>query len=274
MGDRLFQYIETVQSPRPFGSLLDAGTGSHSLRWIRSLKARKLVTSWCAITADEQMRKKTQTEVDTSELEGGKVVIGNWAEGYNSATGAFKSTEATTLPLPPPSSTVIVNNKAPVPVGAQFDVIVADYLVGAMDAFSPFFQDLIFQRLENHLNFGGMLYVVGLQPIADSCDDARDVFCRVTKVRDACILLAGHRCYREYPFEWVERNLKKSGLYVLSCQKFPILYDQNTVVRQINVARSKLPLFADKKIGREHGSGAECAGSREPGGHAEIRWQF
>jgi len=72
MGDKLFSYIEELQkesSQQTFGSLLDAGTGSHSLAWIRGLMGRKMITEWCAITADEQMRKKTQTEVDTWELE-------------------------------------------------------------------------------------------------------------------------------------------------------------------------------------------------------------
>lgn len=27
----------------------------------------------------------------------------------------------------------------------------------------------------------------------------KEIICKVRKIRDACILLAGHRCYREYP---------------------------------------------------------------------------
>jgi hypothetical protein len=27
------------------------------------------------------------------------------------------------------------------------------------------------------------------------------------KIQDACILLAGHRCYREYPMEWIQQQI-------------------------------------------------------------------
>ena len=128
--DQLFNHIEALQkeSGRGFGPILDAGTGTHSLRWIKSLVDKQTASEWCAITADEQMRKKTQTEVDTWGLEGGKVVIGNWAEGYNSITGGFRTNELTTLPLAPPSSTVIKNNFPPLPPSKKYDTILADYL--------------------------------------------------------------------------------------------------------------------------------------------------
>ena len=35
--------------------------------------------------------------------------------------------------------------------GETFDVILADYLIGAIDGFSPFTQELTFQRLRRHL---------------------------------------------------------------------------------------------------------------------------
>ena len=249
-GDKLFSYVEELQAEtgRPFGSILDSGTGSHSLRSIRSLVGRGKTSEWCAITADEQMRKKTQTEVDTWDLKGGRIVVGNWAEGYNSKTNSFNDSNLTTLPIAPQPSTVIVNATPPVPPSKKFDTILADYLVGAMDGFSPYYQDLIFPRLQNHLNENGRIYVVGLQPIPDSVEGSRNVFCKVTKIRDACIHLAGHRCYREYPFEWVERHLNNSGLTLISTRKFPIVYTHNTIVRQINVARSKLSLFPNKAL--------------------------
>ena len=73
----------------------------------------------------------------------------------------------------------------------MFDTILADYLIGAIDGFSPYFQDLIFPRLCNHLNTGGRLYVVGLNPIPDFVEGDGNLICKVTKIRDACILLAG-----------------------------------------------------------------------------------
>ena len=63
--------------------------------------------------------------------------------------------------------------------------------------------------------------------------------------------VAGHRCYREYPLEWITRNLAKSGFKVITTATFPILYSHETILRQLNVARSKLPLFPSKGLANE-----------------------
>ena len=63
--------------------------------------------------------------------------------------------------------------------GKKYDTILADYLVGAIDGFSPYFQDQIFERITSHLNPGGRLYVVGLQPIPDEVEGDGNVFCKV-----------------------------------------------------------------------------------------------
>lgn len=121
--------------------------------------------------------------------------------------------------------------------GRKYDTILADYLLGAVDGsvtcapslsfyfffliirpfrFAPYFQDKLFGRLSQHLKPGGRLYISGLNPIPEELDGPGDVFCRITKVRkavleivasnditdqtkvrDACIKLAGDRTYRE-----------------------------------------------------------------------------
>ena len=76
-----------------------------------------------------------------------------------------------------------------------------------------------------------------------------------TRLRDACILLAGHRCYREYPMTWTERMLKANGFNVLQTQKMPIIYSAASVRRQLNVASRKLPYFKSPAMAaamREH----------------------
>jgi len=118
-----------------------------------------------------------------------------------------------------------------------------------MDGFSPYYQDLIFSRLSQHLHpKHGRLYIVGLNPIPDKVDGDGQIICEITKLRDACTLLAGHRCYREFPLEWVQRNLLQNGYKVIASSIFPILYSRDTIVRQLNVARSKLPLFPSKQL--------------------------
>lgn len=52
------------------------------------------------------------------------------------------------------------------------------------------------RRLKKHLNPGGSLYIIGMQPIPDTIMPPQCIVSEVRRVRDACILLAGHRPYR------------------------------------------------------------------------------
>uniref|UniRef100_A0A6U5KST7 Methyltransferase type 11 domain-containing protein n=1 Tax=Corethron hystrix TaxID=216773 RepID=A0A6U5KST7_9STRA len=227
--DTLFEHIEEIQGDRPWGRLLDAGTGLHSLRWISTLLHEgSTVTSWSAVTADEGMRKSVQSEARglgmlSDEGSIGTVLIGNWQD----------------------EMTVLCEDEL-------FDTIIVDYLVGSIDGFAPYYQDLIFPRIVRHLSPGGRIYVVGLQPIPDKVGNGDDpkaqLVCEVRKVRDACILLGGHRCYREFPADWINRHLARAELEVIETKKFPILYSHSAIVRQINVGRSKLSLFPNKEL--------------------------
>lgn len=244
--DALFGSIERSQqeSGKPFGEFLDSGTGSHSLRWIASLvgddaDADLSISRFCAVTADETMRRNVQNETEKLGIEDkGEVVIGNWAEGFDLEEDGKRST-------------IIKGAGRHLCRDEKYDTILCDYLIGAVDGFSPYYQDRIFPRLVTHLRPGGRVYVVGLNPIPDSVDGPADVFCRITKLRDACILLANNRCYREYPPDWIERHLKLAGLKVVSQKRFPIMYSFSTMLRQLNVARSKLGLFPSKSLAAE-----------------------
>lgn len=220
--DVLFGHIEQQQSTRKFGRILDAGTGQHSLKWMASLLKDGRASHVTAVTADETMRRNCQRQVDQLGVQADvDVVIGNW----------FPSAPNSSLPLRSDDE--------------SFDVILADYLIGAMDGFSPYKQDQMIPLLLRHLKPGGRLYIVGLEPIPDSTSDKdANVVCQVRQVRDACILLAGHRCYREYPQAWIEQQVvQQHSLTLVDAHNFPILYRHETILRQINVGRSKLPLF-------------------------------
>ena len=220
--DKLFGSIEEQQNGKPFGNVLDAGTGLHSLRWIATL-GDKGMTKFSAITADKKMQRNVQREADNlgiSQL--GKILIGNWF------------------------------GETPLQLNEQFDTILADYLIGAMDGFSPYQQDLMIPKLVKYLKPGGRLYIVGLQPLPDSAPDEANIICKVRQVRDACILLAGHRCYREYPVDWIQRQVETNpDLELMKTTKFPILYKHQTIVNQINVGRSKFKLFPTPELADE-----------------------
>ena len=202
----------------------------HSLRWIATLgNDEKGMTSFTAITADQTMKNNVQREADDLEVSHiGNIVIGNWFGNTPIEFGTNKDGE----PL--------------------FDTILADYLIGAMDGFSPYQQDLMIPKLAKHLKPGGKLYIVGLQPLPDKAEGSANIICKVRQIRDACILLAGHRCYREYPVDWIERQIQHTpDLNLVSTNSFPILYKHKTIVNQINVGRSKFPYFPNPEVAEE-----------------------
>ena len=169
--DALFGSIERQQGDdKPFGKMLDAGTGIHSLRWIATLRETKGLETCVAVTADETMQRNCQREVDALGVSDHvELVIGNWFDPQRPMDLELKE--------------------------QQFDVILADYLIGAMDGFSPYTQDQMIPKLTRLLKPGGRLYIVGLQPIPDSVpnDPEASLICKVRQVRDACILLAGRK---------------------------------------------------------------------------------
>ena len=123
----LFKHIAFLQDGTPWGRLLAAGTGNTSLRWVTGLNTM----SWTAITADPQRALRIENEFSDRRREGDRVLSGNWSD-----------------PL--------------LLEGETFDVVLADYLIGSMDRFSPYFQYRFLRRLRPHV--GTRLYLVGLEP--------------------------------------------------------------------------------------------------------------
>ena len=217
MADTLFTTIERAHGDRPWGSVLDAGTGDHSLGWICGLPTRR----WTAITGDARRRDRMAERFGTKMRLGDRILSGNWTDPGMLA-------------------------------GEQFDVVLADYLLGAVDGFAPYFQDRLFERLWLHTKPGGRLYTVGLGPYPDQSDTPGGrLILEIARLRDACILLAGHRCYREYPRDWVIRHLTAAGFTVDDAVSVPILYGARFINGQLNVCLRKLPLFADQALAEQ-----------------------
>ena len=140
---------------------------------------------------------------------------------------------------------------------------VVDYLVGAMEGFAPYYQDEICARLEKLLTPGGRIYLVGLQPLSKSqapADGSNDdlelletgkLIQEVARTRDACLLLAGHRVYREFPIEWSQRQLEKAGMDVTDSVRLVNVYTRSGITRQLEVGRRYVPLLKDSEL-RDH----------------------
>jgi hypothetical protein len=126
--------------------------------------------------------------------------------------------------------------------GESFDQVLVDYVIGAIDGHAPFFQYAFLERLRPHVR--KRVYLVGLEP------QPRDgsVLDEVCRVRDACILLAGHRTYREYPRSIVVRWLERAGYRVLDALDFPNRVGPRFINGQLDVAVRKTKLFRDEAL--------------------------
>ena len=219
----LFAYCEELHGrAKPWGDVLDAGTGSHSLGWLGSLNRSSLT----AVTGDPHMMSEMQRQFTGKLQDRDELVIGNWRD-----EDFLK--------------------------GRQFDVIIADYLLGALEGFAPYHQHSLLERLQRHLRPGGELYFVGTEPLPERVSSAAgQLVSDVARTRDAAILLGNdrRRPYREYPQWWVLQHVPDSWRLVGS-GAFPIVYSVRTVLRQLTVARRKLPLMS---AGARAGMAAYC----------------
>jgi hypothetical protein len=101
------------------------------------------------------------------------------------------------------------------------------------------------------------LYLVGLHPLtesqapAGSSDldvEAGKLIQEVARTRDACLLLAGRRCYREFPIDWSRRQLEKAGLKVTDSVRLANVYGRTAITRQLEVGRRHVPMFKDSEL--------------------------
>ncbi|PRP86908.1 hypothetical protein PROFUN_03656 [Planoprotostelium fungivorum] len=209
----IFDGIERAQNPMPWGSVLDAGTGSHSLEWILSIETNR----WVAITGDRKRQTELEREYASKFREQDVLTTGNWRDP-EFLKGQRK----------------------------VFDVVLADYLLGSVDAYAPFFQDRLFDRLHPHV--GRRLYITGAEPLPDHTQDPHGkIIVEIHKTRDACILLAGERPYREYPLDWVLRHVKHK-FRVTHVSFFETSHTRGFVETQISVAESKLHKIKDQSL--------------------------
>ncbi len=237
--DALFGRLASWHGLSPWGRFLDAGTGDHSLQWILGLET----SAWTAVTGAPDraagMRQRFARRIRPQD----QIVAGNWSD---------------------PSFLE----------GQVFDVVLADYLIGALEGFAPYFQDKILPRLRPHVSQA--LYVVGLDPFPPRAKtDGGALIVEIARLRDACILMAGHQCYREYPMEWVSRHLEIAGFEVERQERMPILYGDRFIKGQLAVARRKLPYFKDKALAQSMGRHIDTLQARaleHLGRHGRIRF--
>ncbi|HEY9254826.1 MAG TPA: class I SAM-dependent methyltransferase [Stenotrophomonas sp.] len=119
--------------------------------------------------------------------------------------------------------------------GERYDTVLADYLLGAIEGYAPYWQDQLFARLRPLV--GGRLYVIGLNPYVHGRpeDPAGRLVNDIARLRDACFLLAGDQPYREYPLEWTLRQLERANLRVVDAEVMAISYRERFVHSQLDM---------------------------------------
>lgn len=209
----LFRYIEALHGERPWGSVLDAGTGTNSLGWISSLRTER----WTAVTGADGHAIQVRDAVEGVRRPQDRVILGNWADPALLA-------------------------------GERYDTVLADYLLGAVEGFAPYFQHSLFVRLRPLV--GRRLYIVGLEPYVNAAADtpAGALIREIGRFRDACLLLTGDRPYREYPAQWVVDHLEASGFEVIAAKRFPIRYKEPFVNSQIDMCGPRLARLANPAL--------------------------
>lgn len=209
----MYRVVQDMHGDLPWGGMLDAGTDRGSMSWLLSQDTAR----WTAVTGAQSMADQVTRQIGGRMRGQDRLVVGNWMDPDLLA-------------------------------GEQYDTVLADYLVGAIEGFAPYWQGRIFARLRPLAT--RRLYVIGLEPYVPHfpTDEAGRIVCEIGRLRDACLLLAGERPYREYPMDWVLRQLRLAGFRPLDTQRFAIRYGERFVNSQLNMCDERLRRLTDRGL--------------------------
>ena len=238
----LYSYIEALQGESSYGHLLDAGTGPRSLRWVRTLNT----DSCTAVTGAPGAAAKVQRLVGEWQRPQDRLLVGNWSDPNLLA-------------------------------GEQFDTVLADFLLGAIERFAPYFQSALFARLRPLTV--QRLYITGMEPyvIERPGDEAEALMWEIGRYRDACLTLLGELHHREYPLDWVLAQLRRSSYHPVAKRKFPTSYKADFVSSHIDFCWPGLDRLADQTLGQSliaHGEALRSRALTYIDNHGSLRHGF
>mmetsp|Transcript_17752 Transcript_17752/g.41319 ORF Transcript_17752/g.41319 Transcript_17752/m.41319 type:complete len:330 (-) Transcript_17752:63-1052(-) len=212
--DAIFQWLDEAY-PGNWGEVLDAGTGPDSLRWL----AHRQFSAVTAVTAESGMYATVEDEVgpylDPSSDE---LLVGSWA-----ARGFLE--------------------------GSSFDVVVADYLLGALDTTAPHFQEWVMYRLWQVTKPGGLLILIGKEPTPQTPDKGvPHLYRAVEALRDSAIVVSGQRLYRELPQWWIRQHMLDLGFEIQEEKVFRKMVNHEKMDAQLEWAQDAIAEVTDKPI--------------------------
>ncbi len=195
--------------PPPWGDVLDAGTGASSWDWL----LKQDCCSRTGVTAEAARAQALRGRPGMRPQD--EVVEGLWQD------------------------TKLLE-------GRRFDVILADYLLGACDRYAPHFQEEMIGRVLSKCS--GWIFLIGLEPPPVPTTPAQQCLFEVAQLRDAVQLLLGHRPHRELPQAWVERQFEARGATIAWKERYHNLYDAEWVNREVASLEQNLQLLEDRGL--------------------------
>eukprot|EP00931_Biecheleriopsis_adriatica_P063786 TRINITY_DN38696_c0_g1_i1.p1 TRINITY_DN38696_c0_g1~~TRINITY_DN38696_c0_g1_i1.p1 ORF type:complete len:487 (-),score=73.62 TRINITY_DN38696_c0_g1_i1:6-1394(-) len=218
----IFSWLEETLAKtdlQSWGHILDAGSGLNSLCWLM----RQSHHSITAVTAEStgmyggSVLEKTALGVDLQV----DVLMGNWQDEELLS-------------------------------GKTFDVVVADYLLGAVDRYWAYAEDEMMARLLSSVRLGGFLLFVGLEPyeiVLNPKDSEDALILEVEALGDVACNLAGHRSYRELPRDWVVRHILRSDEFrLVASQEFPMTLRKSFLDSQLSFALAEAKQIDDAGV--------------------------
>ena len=212
--EAIWSEIEQLQGGKPWGNILDAGTGMQSLDWVRGLSS----TSWTAVTANVNTRDVLLSSVKQSMRRRDRILLGRWEDAD------FLS-------------------------GERYEIVLCHYLLGGLERVSAYFEDKLLARLK--LLCAGRLFLVGLEPLLEPSTAEERLVVELLRLRDACLLLSGSRAYREYPLDWVVSRVAAAGGRLREKCVFPNYYSSTFIQEVIEFCQKRCSLISDRELAEQ-----------------------
>ena len=159
--DTLFQKILSLTPS--LGSVLDSGTGPHSLTFLTSCLARGLCSHVDAVAYDDETIRRCGKFASPGKVELHKH---DWSKSSKISTSKGGGT-------------------------SKYDTVILDYLIGSTSSTSPFKSDVILRNVVDNVKKGGSVFVVGLEGQGGCGGKETGVLSDVVRVRDLCIMASG-----------------------------------------------------------------------------------
>ena len=209
--DKIYSWLaKTVRNDglQEWGQVLDAGAGYSSMCWLM----RQRYDSLTGVTAvDDGTYGAKGLRDATAKLQRVEIAVGNWRD------------------------TNFMHMR-------QYDIVVADYLIGATEQHWKYGAGALFNRILKSIRPGGYLLFVGLEPyeiVLNRKQGTRDrLVLDIETIGDTAAALAGESTYRELPEEWVRDEIARSNDFtIIDSKQFQMRLTLTSMQKQLSYAR-------------------------------------